>query len=284
VSTDSGAVESVESVDRGTRWAGSIVDVARFEGERRLRITGVLAVVFALFGATFVALAPDIVSSGAYDDLLESIPPAMRALVGLESFGSIEGVVSGEYYTFTWVVGLSGYLAYSAAGSVAGDLETDRMDTVLAAPISRTAVLLGTYLGLLVPIVVLNVVVPLVLYVGSVLVGLPLSSTELAVLHALSIPYLLCWAAVGLFVGVVVRRGRTAGRVAVGIVVASWLVESVVVSTEFDWLGAVSPMRYFDPPAVLVTGTYDVVGSGLLAVLTLVLLVASHRWFRRSDL
>ena len=281
MSTESGATEPVEQIDRST---GSLLDVARFEGEQRLRITGVLAVVFALFGAMFVALAPDIVATGAYDDIIEAMPPAMQALVGFESFGSIEGIVAGEYYTFTWIVGLAGYLAYSAAGSVAGDLKDDRMDTLLAAPISRTKVLLGKYLGLLVPIVVLNIVVPLVLYVGSVLVDMPLPLMDLAVLHALSVPYLLCWAAIGLFAGVVVRRGRTAGRSALGVVIAAWLIEAVVVSTEFEWVGAVSPMRYLDPSAILADGTYDVIGASLLLVVAVVFVAASQLWFRRSDL
>ena len=281
MSTEPGATEPVEQIDRST---GSLLDIVRFEGEQRLRITGVLAVVFALFGAMFVALAPDIVATGAYDDIIEAMPPAMQALVGFESFGSIEGIVAGEYYTFTWIVGLAGYLAYSAAGSVAGDLKDDRMDTLLAAPISRTKVLLGKYLGLLVPIIVLNIVVPLVLYVGSLLVDMPLPLADLAVLHALSVPYLLCWAAIGLFAGVVVRRGRTAGRGALGVVIAAWLIEAVVVSTEFEWIGAVSPMRYLDPSAVLVDGTYDVIGASLLLVVAVVFVAASQLWFRRSDL
>lgn len=279
-----GSPESQDPREPQERHTGSMLDVLRFEGERRLRITSVLAVAFTLFAAMFVALAPDIVSAGAYDDIVDVMPPAMQALFGYENFGSIEGIVGGEYYTIAWMVGLGGYLAYSAAGSVAGDLKTDRMDTLLAAPVSRTEVLLGKYLALIVPILVLNVVIPAVLYGGSVLVDMPISPTDLAVLHALSIPYLLCWAAVGLFAGVVVRRGRTAGRVALGVVVAAWLVESVVVSTEFEWLGAVSPMRYFDPSAVLVGGTYDLVGAGLLLVVAVVLVGASQQLFRRSDI
>lgn len=263
---------------------GALLDVARFEGERRVRVAVALAVVFTLFGAVFVAFAPDIVSAGVYDDLLETMPPAMQALFGFENFGSIEGLVAGEYYTFTWIVGLGGYLAYSAAGSVADDLKHDRMDTLLAAPVPRSSVLFGKYLGLLVPIVLLNVVVPLVLYAGSVLVGLPISLVDLAALHALSVPYLLCWAAIGLFAGCVVRRGRTASRAAFGAVVAAWLVEAVVVATDLEPLGALSPMRYFDPPAVLVHGTYDLAGAGLLFGVALVFLAASGLRFRRSDL
>lgn len=281
MSTESDTTDPIEQEGPST---GSLLDVARFEGQQRLRTTGVLALVFGSFGAMFVALAPDIVAAGAYDDIVEAMPPAMQALVGFESFGSIEGILAGEYYTFTWIVGLAGYLAYSAAEGVAGDLTEDRMDMVLAAPVSRTAVLFGKYLGLLVPIVALSVLVPLVLYLGSVLVGMPLSLVDLVVLHALSVPYLLCWGAIGLFAGVVVGRGRTAGRGALGVVIAAWLLEAVVVSTEFEWLGAVSPMRHLDPSAILVDGTYDVLGAALLVVVAVAFVVASQLWFRRRDL
>jgi ABC-2 type transport system permease protein len=269
-----------EMVDR-TR---APLTVARFEGEQRIRITGILAVVFSLFAALFLWVAPDIVAAGVYEDLFDSMPPALTALFGFESLGSLEGFVAGEYYTLVVVVGLGGYLAYSAAGSVAGDLESERMDTVLAAPVSRTSVLLGTYLSLLVPIVVLNVVVPLVLYVGSVLVDDPISLADLIALHVLAIPYLLCWGAFGLFAGVVVRRGRLAGRVVIAVVLGTWLVESVVVETDYEWLGGLAPMRYFEPSAVLVDGSYDVAGAALLLAVAAVLVGASLLAFQRRDL
>ncbi|EMA45845.1 ABC transporter permease subunit [Halococcus saccharolyticus] len=272
-----------EAADRGGH-TGSMLDVIRFEGVRRLRITGVLAVIFALFGGMFVALAPDLVSTGAYDDIIEAMPPAMNALMGFENFNSIEGVVGGEFYTFTWVVGLGAYLAYSAAGSVAGDIKNDRMDTLMAAPISRTKVLLGKYFSLLVPIVVLNVVIPLVMYGGSVLIDEPIALADLAALHALSIPYLLCWAAVGLLLGVVVGRGRTAGRAALGVVIAAWLLESFVVETDVEWLGNVSPMRYFDPSGILVDGAYNLDGAALLLAVAIVLVIVSQFRFTRMDL
>jgi ABC-2 type transport system permease protein len=274
---------SAERPGRGNT-AARLVDVVRFEGERRLRVTGVIAVLVALFGALFVWLSPDVTAAGNIDQLTEAMPPAFRELFGIETLGSLEGLLAGEFYVFSWVVGLGGYLAYSAAGSVAGDLRTDRMDTLLAAPVSRTTVLLGKFLALLVPILALNVVVPLALYGMSLLVDDPLALADLAALHALSVPYLLCWGAVGLFAGVVVRRGRTAGRVALGLVVAAWLVESLVVGTDYEWLGAVSPMRYFDPAAVLLDGTYAIADTALLAVVAVVLLVASRTAFVRSDL
>ena len=272
-----------ETVDRREHiW--SMLDVIRFEGTRRLRITGVLAIIFALFGGMFIALAPDLVSTGAYDDIFAAMPPAMLALTGFEDFGSVEGIIAGEFYTFTFVVGLGAYLAYSAASSVAGDIKNDRMDTLMAAPISRTQVLLGKYLSLLVPIIALNVIIPIVLYAGSVLIDDPIALADLAALHALSIPYLLCWAAVGLLLGVVIGRGRTAGRAALGVVIGMWLLESFVTATDFEWLGNVSPMRYFDPSGILVDGAYDPAGAALLLVVAIVLVLVSQLRFTRMDI
>jgi ABC-2 type transport system permease protein len=145
-------------------------------------------------------------------------------------------------------------------------------------------VLLGKYLSLLVPIVGLNVIIPLVLYAGSVLIDDPIALADLAALHALSIPYLLCWAAVGLLLGVVIGRGRTAGRAALGVVIAAWLLESFVTATDFEWLGNISPMRYFDPSGILVDGVYDPVGAVLLLAVAIMLVIVSQLRFSQMDI
>ena len=264
--------------------AGVVLEVLRFEGQQRVRVTAVLAVVFTLFAGLFLWIAPDVVATDEYADLLETMPPALTALFGFENVSSVAGLIAGEYYTFTIVVGLAGYLAYSAAGTVAGDLRAGRLETLLAAPVSRSTVLLGKFLALLVQILVLNIVVPLVLFVGSHLADTPIPLADLAVVHVLAIPYLLCWSGVGLFAGVVVRRGRTAGRVAVGVLLGTWLVESAVVATDYEWVGAVSPMRYFEPSAVLVDGRVDFLGTALLLAVTLLFVGASLAWFQRRDL
>jgi len=89
------------------------------------------------------------------------------------------------------VLGL--YLAYGAASMVAGDVESGRMNTLLATPISRRKLPLEKFSSLLVPIVLVNAITPIVLYAGSVLIGEPLAIVNLLALHALAIPYLLCY-------------------------------------------------------------------------------------------
>ena len=277
------STETHGTADRRKRDAGTLQDVLRFEAERRVRVTGVIAVLLSVLGAFYIWLGPQIVTGTGMQEMLDSLPPAMNVLFGFESLTSLEGLLASEYYTFGYIVGLGAYVAYSAAGSVAGDVQHDRMDTVLSAPISRTSVLLGKYLALLVPILAANVVVPIALYVASVLVGDPIAAEPLVVVHVLAIPYLLCWSAVGLLIGAVVHRGRTAGRIAMGLVFAAWILESFLTTTDYSWLGGVSPTRYFDPPDVFVNATYDLVGGVILLAGAVVLLGTARAWFQRHD-
>lgn len=271
------------SDDGPERWA-AFRTVARFEAERRLRTTGVAAAVLAAYGVLFVWVGPELVGGAEMQALLDAMPPVLTALLGFESLASLEGLLAGEYYTFGWLVGLAGYVAYSVAGAIAGDAETGRLDTLLAAPISRTSVLLGNYLALLVPILGVNAVVPAVLYVSARAVGEPIAAERLLAFHVLAIPYLLCWGAIGLLLGVVLRRSRVAGRIAIALAFGAWLAESVLAVSDYAWAGALLPTRYLDPSAVLVDGVYDLQGVGVLLLATAVIVELARRTFAGRDL
>jgi ABC-2 type transport system permease protein len=83
---------------------------------------------------------------------------------------------------------------------------------------------------------------------------------------------------------VVVDRASVAQRVAGGLVFALFLVESLVSATDYGWLGAVAPARYYDPTAVLVDGAYDLAGAAILLAGTGVLVAAALAWFRVRDI
>lgn len=266
-----------------TAHRGPALVIARFEGRNRVRVTVVLAVLFSLFGAMYLWLGPQLIAGDAMQDLLDALPPVLNELFGFESLQSLEGLLASEYYTFGWLVGFGGYLAYSAATSISGDIWHDRMDTLLAGAVSRRSVLVGKFLALLVPIVALNVVVPISLFGMSVLIGSPLAIGDLALVHLLSIPYLLLWGSIGLCLGVVIRGGRTAGRLAIGLVFAGWFFDSLIGITDYDWLTEITPMGYFDPPDILVHGNLDPLGGVVLLVAAVGLVAASTVWFDTHD-
>jgi ABC-2 type transport system permease protein len=232
-----------------------------------------------------VSIFPSFERSGVdLDEYVEAFPPAMVEAFGIESLGTIEGFLATELYAFAWVLLLGLYLAYSAASTVAGAVEDGRMDLRLSLPVSRRRIVGEEFLSLLVPIVVVNVLTPIVVYAGIVLIGESISVADLVAVHALSIPYLLACTAIGLAISVVLDREGRAQRAALGAIFGLFMIESVVVGTDFEAIGGLSPTRYFDPTAILVDGQYDLAGGAILLAATVALVLASQVWFSRKSL
>jgi ABC-2 type transport system permease protein len=175
------------------------------------------------------------------------------------------------------------YVAYSGGALVAADVEHGRMDVLLATPVHRSRILVEKYLSLLVPVLLPNLVLPLAVYGAVAAVGESLSLVDLYAVHLLSVPYLLVCAGVGLLLSVVVSRADVAQRGGIAAVFFLFLVDTVSASTDYEWLGDLSPTRYFDPVAILVEAEYDLWGALFLSLVALALLVASDIVFGRAD-
>ncbi|MFC6942895.1 ABC transporter permease [Salinirubellus sp. GCM10025818] len=263
-----------------------MLDLARYEARRRLRGTLTLTVLLGLFALLMIALFPSVSESGAdFEAYVESLPPAVREGFGVSgaAFTTVEGFLSTEFYTFVWLLLLGLYLAYAAGGTVAGDIEDGRMDMLLATPITRAQVLLEKFLSLLAPVLVLNLVTPLFVYGGVVLVGESIEAAALVAVHLLSVPYLLACGALGTLLSVTIHRADVARRGGIGAVFVLFVLESVTVDTDYEWLGLLSPTRYYDPAEILIEESYDPVGAAVLVVATVALLSASRVIFERVD-
>lgn len=261
-------------------------EIARYEAERRLRGTTVLVVLLAVLAALYLAVAPDIVAQVNFEEFASAYPDAMQNAFDIGAMSTLAGFLAVELYQFGWVILLGLYFAYSAGALIAGDVETGRMDTLLSAPLSRSNVVAEKFVSLLVPILAVNVVVGIVVYAGALVVEVeePLVLADIVAVHALSIPYVLCCAAIGLCLSVLVSRASTAQRAAFGVVFGLFMLESLVTDTDYEWVGAIAPMRYYDPTAILVESTNDLAGAAILLGATIVLVVASQFWFRRKDI
>lgn len=260
-------------------------EVTRYEANRRVRSTVALAVGLGLFGALVIGIFPSVEASGVdFEAYVESLPEAFRESFGAESFGTIEGFLAAEFYQFVWVLLFGLYMAYTAGGAIAGDVETGRLDLLLATPVSRSRVIVEKYLSLLTPIVVLNLVMPLFVYGALVAIGESISFVDLLVVHLLSVPYLLTCASIGLVLSVVLPRGDLAQRGGIAAVFLLFVLDSVTGPTDFEALGAISPTRYYDTSEILVQQTYDVGGAVILLLAAFALLAVARALFLRADL
>lgn len=258
-------------------------ETTRFESEQLLPASAVIAVSLAAFGGLMTMAAPGILGDVDVEALSEQLPAAIVEAFDLRAMGTIEGFIGLELYQFVWLIGLGAYLAYSAAGAISGDIEDGRLDTVLAAPISRRRLLFERFLALLTPILVINAVVFAAVYGASAFVNEPIALADLAAVHVFSIPYFLACGAFGTFVSVAAPRRLVAEGIGAGAIVGGFLLQTLVSGTDVSWLGALAPMRYYDPLTILTTGEYDLAGAGILLAATVGFLLAGAVYFGEVD-
>jgi ABC-2 type transport system permease protein len=261
-----------------------MLPVLRYETERRIRGMIAMSLIIAVFGLLMIAFFPSIEESGAaIEEYAESLPPALQEMFGIQGITTIGGFLATELYQFVWVLLLGVYFAYRAASLIAGDVEDHRIDLLLATPTSRTRVLLERFAALGLVVLVINVVALPVIYGGTVLIDEPVSIARLTAVHALSIPYLLTCGALGLVLSVLTSQESLANRAAIGLVFALFVLETVASTAGVDWIGSVGPTRYYDPSAILVTGTIDWAGAVVLLAGTIGLLLVARTLFVRAD-
>jgi ABC-2 type transport system permease protein len=262
----------------------AMLETMRYESRQRLKGTAALTVLLAAFIGLIIYIYPSFAESTAeIDALLESLPQAFREGFGAESYASIEGFLSTELYQFLWVLLLGLYFTYAAGGLLANDVESGRLYLVLATPVSRTRLAVEKFLSLLVPLVTLNTVIPVFVFAASMAIDYVIDPWYLLLVHLLSIPYLLACSGIGLVLSVLFDRGDVAQRSGIAIVFLLFMLDTVTVDTDFEWLGTLSPTRYFDPTEILLNETLDLGGAIVLLIAAAVLVIAALGVFQRRD-
>lgn len=211
---------------------------------------------------------------------------ALTALAVMFETGTqtIDAFLASGLYQFGWVLGLGSYFAYSAGSLLADDVTHDRVDVLLSAPISRSSIVRQRFLALLIVMLVVNSVVCVAVYLGTIAVGSPIGPTNLIAVHTFSIPYLLVCASIGLLFSVGASTSSHASVASAVVVLALFSFTQRVDGTPYEWLSALTPAHYYDPTAILVTNAYAVTDGVLLLVVALVLSSLGRLWFRSMDL
>lgn len=261
----------------------SRVAILRVEAGRYQRSSLILAATFALLSAFYFSIFPGFADDA--EQMVEAFPDFMFDFFGIDALHTIEGFIAAEIYSFFWVVLVAVYFAYLGAGMIAADIRTRRLDLLLANPISRESVLLQKLGALWLPFVVLNLTVPVIVFLGSVVIGETMNPVAILMLHLLSIPYLLVCAGLGLVISVLFDRPRRARALALGLILFLWLIEGLAnMSQDYEFVGAITPSRYFDETAILVHEEYAVLDAMILVGVFLLLVGIAVFLFARRDI
>ncbi|EJN58740.1 ABC-2 type transport system permease protein [Halogranum rubrum] len=263
-----------------------MLELYAFEVRRRGRQTLLLTVLLVATIGLVVGLYPSIAASGVdFEAYVESFPPEVQnAFLGsVENIGTVEGFLVTELYQFVWVLLLGIYFGYVAAGAIAGEIEGNSIDLLLVNPVSRSRIVVAKCFSLLPTIVVVNGVAWMAVLAAVAFVGEDIDPLDLLVLHALFVVYHASSATIGLLASVLVDRVRVAQGIAIAVHFALYLVDSLTLDTDYEWVGDLALSRYFDAGAILVAGDVDWPGVAYLVVVAIVLVVVSAELFERKD-
>ncbi|WP_311170920.1 ABC transporter permease subunit [Halobellus ordinarius] len=261
------------------------LETTRYDARRRVRSAVALTLLLGIFALLIIYIYPSIAESTAdIDALIEAFPDSVREGLGVEAYSTIEGFVAAELYQFIWILLLGLYMAYAAGGTYASDIESKRLYLTLATPVSRTQLVVEKTLALLVPLVLLNLLLPLVVFGGTVAIGYPIDPYYLLAVHVLSVPYHLVCLGIGQVLSVTFSRGNTAQLGGIAAVFLLFLLDSVTAGTDSEWLGNVSPTRYIDPTDILLHETIAIGDAVLLLAVALSLIFLSVIRFRSRDI
>jgi ABC-2 type transport system permease protein len=245
-----------------------------------------------MYGLVVISFIPDVDMLQNYADLMESMPPAMLQMFGIESAAAMatpEGFIGSAY--FVYVVFLLAVYAVQAGLSITANEEDQGiMDVLLSLPIKRSQIILEKGLFHLLAVIVIAL-----LAYGGVMLGMALGSSSENALRVDGgtmlagsvnvIPITLLMIAATAFAATVFRRKNIATSVATAFIVVSYLVEylgSAASGSAAAQINTLSFFHYFDSAKVMLNGLN--VGNVLLLLAVTVLFVVGSLWFwQRRD-
>ncbi len=238
--------------------------------------------VFAVFVMTiYPVMGEDL---GSFDELFEH--PAFSAFSkSIITMTSLEGFLVVELYQWGIEILLAGYTIFFAASLVAGEIEDKTIDLLLANPVSRTRVLLEKYFALIVMVLLVNIVLLAGVLAGAAYINEDINVTWLVYTHGLLMPFLLAVGSYTTMLSVVFDDARKAFSIGFGILMGSFMVDSVsLMSEKYAFVAKVTLFHYFDPGKVLIFHEIEWGSHAILLAVAVILLGLAVIWFKRRDI
>jgi ABC-2 type transport system permease protein len=249
---------------------------------------GIIILGAFLFGISFyiILIYPEM-SQGymaIFDEMLDQ--STLKILTrSITSISSIEGFLAIEAYQWELNFFLAGYTVFFAASFIAGEIEDKTIDVLLANPVSRTRVLLEKYLALVIMVALVNIVLFAGVIAGVYYIGEDINITWVVYTHILSMPFLLAMGSYSTLISVVLDDSRKVFSVGFGILVGSFIVDSVsIMSEQYAQVGRFTLFHYFDAGKTIVHHEINWNHTFILLAVTVILLAIAVLWFKRRDI
>lgn len=242
--------------------------------------------VLAIFVVYAVSSFQSFGHSEALKGLMENLPAYMRAMFGGLDWGTIDGWINTEI--FSWIsLLIAFYAGLYGASALAREADSHTMESLLAQPVRRWSVVLQKFGALFVATLVLNFAV-----LGAVLVSLriyfprePASTHAYLLVTVASFLASLAAGGLALFISALVNEQRRATVYASGLIILLYFVNVIgQMSRKANFLSTFNPFGRYHSADIILTGRIAAADAAFLVGFALVFLAATVFWFERKDL
>jgi len=248
------------------------------------KTTIILAVLFMAMAAMYAGMFPSFetmlldMTDAAF---IESFP----FLPHIDQMHTYVGFLTLELYNIFWLLLLAIMFGFIAASSIAKEIEGKTIDLLLSNPLSRKQIVIEKFIGLIPMILIVNFSTMLVVMGITVALNESLNYANLVVVHLISLLYFLAVISIGLLLSAIIDDKMKSSIVMIAILIGMFVINSVSLMTpDYEVLGFLSFLHYFDTFTVLQSGTVDGIGLGVFVGVTVVCLIAAMLYFEKRDI
>lgn len=246
----------------------------------------VWTVLAGLLAAFYLSLYPSIGAVEEMQQLLDSMPEALRSMFAAEGadIGTPAGYLNIELFAFMIPLLVVGVTLTTGSGATAGEEERGTLELLIANPVSRWRVIVEKFLALGLLAIVLCAGIWLALAVTAIVADIDLALERVAAALASAALFGIAIGSLAMAVGALTGSRWLSIGLALGVAVAGFFVNSLapLVSGLEPWRAA-SPFYHYIGYDPLANGL-DAIHASALAASALVFLAIAILAFERRDL
>ncbi len=187
------------------------------------------------------------------DDFMATMPQGLLAALGMKdlTLGSLNGFI-GSIALYLYL--LLGIQAVLLGSSIISKEERDKTaEYLFTLPISRRKVIVGKTISAIINVMILNMVTLSAMILSTMTYDKEENFYQFLVLMFVSLFIIqMIFLSIGLFVSSVNKRHKKSGNIAVGIVMITFLISSLIDMVDrVDFLKYLTPFKYFDLSYIL---------------------------------
>lgn len=248
------------------------------------KTTIILALLFVAMAAMYTGMFPSF-ENMLIDMMDEEFINSFAFFPHADQMHTYVGFLTLELYNIFWLVLLAILFGFIAASSVAKEIEGKTIDLLLSNPISRKQIVIEKFVGFIPMVIIVNFSTMFVVMGITVALNESLNYANLVVVHLISMLYFLAVISIGLLLSCIIDDKMKSSIFVIAILVGMFVINSVsLMSPDYEVLGLLSFLHYFDTFTVLEFGEIDGVGLVVFMGVTVVCLIAAMLYFERRDI